>query len=174
MANKQEKGGGTIVPHYALGPVKDHVRAAAESIGPKFGITTVLGVGLRAGESDHPKGLALDFMTRNGGPLAEYVKANASAYGVTYIIWNQHIWSVARSAEGWRAMANRGSDTANHKDHVHVSFSPSPGTGIPSASASGGTATSPSTNTGIGCGVLLIGAATATEFVHLIAKLIGA
>lgn len=159
---------------YALGPVKDHVRAAAESIGPKFGITSVLGVGLRANESDHPKGLALDFMTTDkakGDALAEYVKSNASAYGVTYVIWWGKIWSVARNGEGWRdykSPTGLSTVTAMHKDHVHVSFSPTPGTGIPAAqSASGGT--------GIGCGILLIAAAgSASGIIHVITKLIGA
>jgi hypothetical protein len=37
------------------------------------------------------------------------------------VIWSQHIWTVQRSSEGWRAMPDRGSTTANHYDHVHVS-----------------------------------------------------
>ena len=107
---------------YALGPVKPWVRAAATEVGGRFHIGTVYGFGKRTNATDHDDGLALDFMTRNGGPLADYVQANAKRLGVTYIIWNQRIWSVARSSEGWRAMADRGSVTANHKDHVHVSF----------------------------------------------------
>lgn len=157
---------------YALGPVKDHVRAAAEDIGKKFGIKTVLGVGLRANESLHPVGLALDFMTEKdmakGQSLADYARANASAYGITEVIWNQKIWTVARAAENWRAMPNRGSDTANHKDHVHVSFSSKPGTGVPAQSGSGGT--------GLGCAILLIAAAGANAggITYVIHRLIGA
>lgn len=160
---------------YALGPVKDHVRAAAEDIGKKFAIKTVLGVGLRANESDHPLGLALDFMTEKdmakGQALAEYVKSNAQAYGIKYVIWNQKIWSVERAAEGWRSMEDRGSDTANHKDHVHVSFNTAPGSGTPGAvqeSSSGGT--------GLGCVVLLIAAAgvNAGGIAYVIHRLIGA
>ena len=56
------------------------------------------------------------------GAMADYYRAHAAQYGISYIIFNQHIWSVARSSEGWRFMADRGSDTQNHKDHVHVSF----------------------------------------------------
>lgn len=123
---------------YSLGPVKPHVRAAAETIGRKYGITTVLGWGTRSNASDHPKGLALDFMTTRGGPLAEHVKANAGAYGVTYVIWDQRIWSTGRAGEGWRAMEDRGSPTANHKDHVHVSFSPTAGSGTPTRGTSTG------------------------------------
>lgn len=119
---------------YVLGPVRDHVRAAAEDIGRRFAIGSILGVGLRANESDHPKGLALDFMTGKdmvkGQALANFVQSNASAYGVSYVIWNQKIWSVARSGEGWRGQSDKGNDTQNHKDHVHVSFNSSPGSGL--------------------------------------------
>ena len=36
------------------------------------------------------------------------------------MIWDQHIWNNERSGDGWRYMANRGSDSANHKNHVHI------------------------------------------------------
>lgn len=158
---------------YSLGPVKDHVRAAAETIGKKFGITTVLGVGLRAHTSDHPLGLALDFMVgtdkAKGDALAEYVKSNASAYGVKYVIWYQRIWSVERAAENWRSMPNRGNDTENHKDHVHVSFNAKPGTGVPSDSSTGN-----STATGLGCVVVLFAVVNASGIAYVIHRLIGA
>lgn len=159
---------------YALGPVKDHVRAAAEDIGKKFDVSNVLGVGLRARESDHPLGLALDFMIgkdmAKGQAIASYVMSNASAYGVKYVIWNQHIWSVERAAEGWRSMPDRGSDTENHKDHVHVSFNSTPGTGTPGAvqSTSGGS--------GLGCALLLVATAgiNAGGIAYVIHRMIGA
>jgi hypothetical protein len=78
---------------------------------------------------DHPSGLALDFMINDyttadgqdlGDEVAAYVKAHADELGVSYVIWNQEIWNVRRDAEGWRAMADRGSDSANHRNHVHV------------------------------------------------------
>ncbi|GAB3622739.1 hypothetical protein GCM10027418_08210 [Mariniluteicoccus endophyticus] len=76
---------------------------------------------------DHPSGRAVDIMIPSyrsnvalGDDVAQWLKANASRYNIEYVIWNQHIWSVARSSEGWRYMADRGGDTANHKDHVHV------------------------------------------------------
>lgn len=107
---------------YALGAVKPHVKDAANTIGNMFGINVIYGVGSREGASDHPIGLALDFMTRNGDGLATYARANATRFGIKYVIWKQHIWSVNRDSEGWRPMENRGNDTANHFDHVHVSF----------------------------------------------------
>lgn len=162
---------------YALGAVKDHVRAAAESIGPKFGITEILGVGLRDNVSDHPLGLALDFMTKDkakGDALAAYVKSNAAAYGVKYVIWWGQIWSVARNAEGWRPYTSPTgltTTTAMHKDHVHVSFYATPGTGIPTQNNAG---TGSATGSGISCLILLIAAASSVSgFAYAIHHLIG-
>jgi hypothetical protein len=71
---------------------------------------------------DHGTGHALDIMSTGslGSAIASYVRANAGELGVSYVIWAQHIWTVERSSEGWRAMPDRGSTTANHFDHVHV------------------------------------------------------
>lgn len=76
---------------------------------------------------DHPAGRAVDVMipsyktnTELGWAIANYFKSNAKEFNVSYVIYQQKIWSVARSKEGWRAMANRGNDTANHYDHVHI------------------------------------------------------
>jgi hypothetical protein len=78
---------------------------------------------LRGGGGDHPLGRAVDIMVggSTGWEVAEFVRANAAALGVNYVIHAQNIWSGQRSAEGWRSMADRGSSTANHYDHVHVS-----------------------------------------------------
>jgi SH3-like domain-containing protein len=51
--------------------------------------------------------------------VAEYLRANASALGIKHIIWNQRL-SIGGGA--WQEMADRGSVTANHKDHVHFTF----------------------------------------------------
>ncbi len=50
------------------------------------------------------------------------LKANARQLKIKYVIWDQRIWNIERDREGWRFMASRGSDTANHKDHVHVTL----------------------------------------------------
>ena len=80
--------------------------------------------------SDHYTGKALDLMIPGyttakgkalGADVAAWARSNADALNVTYVIWNQHIWSVQRSKEGWRLMADRGSDSANHLNHVHIS-----------------------------------------------------
>jgi hypothetical protein len=82
--------------------------------------------GGRSGDGgDHGSGHALDIMCTGslGDAIAAYARAHASQLGVSYVIWSQHIWSVQRASEGWRAMPDRGSTTANHYDHVHVSVS---------------------------------------------------
>ncbi|WP_194793240.1 SH3 domain-containing protein [Raineyella fluvialis] len=91
-------------------------------VGPYYGVRAEPG-------SDHNDGHAVDNMIPDwsgankvvGDEIASYLQAHAQELGITYIIWRQHIWSVARSSEGWRYMADRGSYTANHYDHVHVS-----------------------------------------------------
>lgn len=76
---------------------------------------------------DHPAGRAVDVMIPNyrsnktlGWAIANYYRKHAKTLGINYIIFDQKIWSVARNSEGWRSMASRGNDTANHLDHVHI------------------------------------------------------
>jgi phage-related protein len=117
-----------------FGGVRPHVAQAGHYLKRKYGIGSVGGVGSRPNASDHPKGLALDFMTsgENGTALANEVIANRAHYAATYAIWRQRI----NTGSGWRPMANRGSPTANHMDHVHVSFA-GPG-GVTGAGDTGG------------------------------------
>jgi uncharacterized protein YgiM (DUF1202 family) len=79
--------------------------------------------------TDHSTGRALDLMIPNyksasgkalGYKVAAWAKANAKWLGINYVIWNQHIWNIQRDSEGWRYMADRGGDSANHKNHVHI------------------------------------------------------
>jgi Bacterial SH3 domain len=76
-----------------------------------------------SGSGDHGAGRALDIMCTGslGDAIASYVRSHAAQLGVSEVIWEQHIWTVQRSSEGWRLMEDRGSATANHYDHVHVS-----------------------------------------------------
>ncbi len=97
------------------------------------------GVGLRSGPSDHPSGRAIDAMIPSwdttsgnayGWSVANWVRTNAAALGVTYVIFDVKIWSVKRDAEGWRVYtAGRGDPTSDHKDHVHVSVHGNAATG---------------------------------------------
>lgn len=79
---------------------------------------------------DHPSGRAVDIMMPNGGAgddvalgddIARYYQENAAAYGIYYMIWRQQIWKAGEPVGQWTAMADRGSPTANHMDHVHIS-----------------------------------------------------
>ena len=78
--------------------------------------------GLRADSGAHGTGNAIDIMVSGslGWTIAEYLQANAGSLGISELIYEQKIWTVDRSGEGWRYMEDRGSATANHYDHVHV------------------------------------------------------
>ena len=88
--------------------------------------------GMRAGDSgsEHSSGRALDIMVSGseGKEVADWLKANYKKLGVSELIYQQQIWTVQRSSEGWRGMEDRGGATANHMDHVHVSVYGSSGT----------------------------------------------
>jgi TP901 family phage tail tape measure protein len=118
---------GPGVSSIGFGGVKPHVARAGHFLKRMFGIATVGGVGSRPGPSDHPRGLALDFMTyrdqAKGDRLVNYLLPRAGHFGVKYVIWKQRI----NSGSGWKGMADRGSVTANHFDHPHVSFRDGPG-----------------------------------------------
>lgn len=110
-----------------FGGVRAHVVAAGVLIRCQFGIQTVFGIGWRAEKSEHPKGLALDFMTdeRTGDALSACVLKNQRALNVHYVIWRQRI----NFGSGFKLMEDRGrglspreAATKNHFDHVHVSF----------------------------------------------------
>jgi hypothetical protein len=102
----------------ALGLVPSAQRVYS-AIRSRFGITNI--GGLRPGSSgDHGTGHAVDVMVTGsrGDAVAAYAIANAGSLNIKYVIWEQRIWQPGR---GWKAMADRGSVTANHFDHVHIS-----------------------------------------------------
>lgn len=112
------------LPTFAYGGVVPHVAAAGQEIERLFGRMPggIGGVGARANASDHPRGLALDFMTMAdtglGNRVSQHMVQNARRLMVKYIIWQQQI----NQGGGWDGMPDRGSPTANHMDHPHVSF----------------------------------------------------
>ena len=79
--------------------------------------------GYRPDGGNHGSGRAVDVMVSGslGWDVANWLRANAGALGISEIIYSQQIWTVQRGGEGWRYMSDRGSTTANHYDHVHVS-----------------------------------------------------
>ena len=100
--------------------VSPNVVAVHEAVCANFPELTSYGTFRSDGE--HSQGLAIDIMVSGdrGWQVAEFVRANYSELGVSYIMYSQRIWSVDRSGEGWRYVEDRGSTTANHYDHVHV------------------------------------------------------
>jgi hypothetical protein len=77
-----------------------------------------------AARGEHASGKAIDIMTSDitlGTAIADFLRAHAAELDLFDVIWRQHIWTPVRASEGWRAMPSRGSETANHDDHVHVS-----------------------------------------------------
>jgi len=70
---------------------------------------------------DHPSGRAIDIMVYGnralGDAIAKDVLAQANTFGVKYLIW-QETYETPSGYAHW--MADRGSPTANHFDHVHV------------------------------------------------------
>jgi hypothetical protein len=121
---------------YPLPGCQPHVDAVAEYVGPMFDIGTIWCQAARTTVSDHPDGLALDFMTNdeglaaegaekaNGDALALYVQSNAATFNVKYVIWYQRIWYPGDPVDAWSPMEDRGNANANHLNHVHVSFEP--------------------------------------------------
>jgi hypothetical protein len=109
---------GTSVPS----AVSSNIEAVHRAVCAAFPSITSFGT-LRGGGGDHGSGRAIDIMVSGalGYQVADFVRENYAALGVTYVIYAQRIWSVERGGEGWRGMASRGSATANHYDHVHVS-----------------------------------------------------
>jgi uncharacterized protein YgiM (DUF1202 family) len=116
----------------SLDKLEPNGKAAVIEIRAKFPqITTIYGWRSSSDYStDHPNGRAVDFMIPDykhnkelGDTLAQYFVDNLARLNGTYIIWRQRIWTPASGK--WRAMEDRGSDTANHMNHVHVSFKPS-------------------------------------------------
>jgi cytoskeletal protein RodZ len=112
----------------SAGGVKPQTQAAANvvvsNVPGAAGIT--LG-GTRASATDpggHPSGLALDYMVLKnralGDAIAQYHIDHWDSLGVEYVIWQQRILTSPNGS--WKPMADRGSPTENHMDHVHVNY----------------------------------------------------
>ena len=77
----------------------------------------------------HPNGLAIDVMIPNptsaqgkalGDRVLTFVMANAKRFGLDHAIWRQTMYTQGSAPQ---LMADRGSLTQNHFDHVHVATS---------------------------------------------------
>lgn len=58
---------------------------------------------------------------QQGWDLSNWLREHADRLDVRYVIFDNKIWSVARSDEGWRDYGGDG-PTDGHYDHVHVSI----------------------------------------------------
>ncbi len=100
--------------------LRGYARVVYSAVRTTFGITNI--GGYRPGDPrDHGTGHATDVMITSkaqGDAVAAFVMAHAAEFHVKYVIWRQRIWFPGGT---WEAMADRGSITANHYDHVHVS-----------------------------------------------------
>ena len=112
----------------SAGPVASSVQAAANVVVSNVSGASGISIGgTRPSAADpggHPSGKALDYMVMSdaglGDAIAEYHIAHWDELGVEYIIWQQRMLSSPGGS--WSSMADRGSTTANHYDHVHVNY----------------------------------------------------
>lgn len=90
--------------------------------------------------SDHPKGRACDFFPTNAGTfptgtdldngwkLATWLRTNATALNVKYLIWQGRYWNPETADQnGWGVpydgggIYNPNDATGGHFDHIHLS-----------------------------------------------------
>ncbi|MGA8255510.1 MAG: hypothetical protein WB767_02950 [Nocardioides sp.] len=107
---------GTSVPS----AVSENIKKVHAAVCAAF--PDISGYGTFRSDGEHSQGIAVDIMISGseGYRVADFVREYYAELGVSYVIYAQRIWSVERGGEGWRAMSDRGSSTANHYDHVHV------------------------------------------------------
>jgi hypothetical protein len=113
--------------------ITPRMRQVKDAIDQRFGPFVDIGCYRPEATGEHPLGRACDFMLSTGGvmptasniargyAIAAWAQANASRLGIMYIIYRQKIWDIRMASAGWIPMADRGSITANHYDHVHIS-----------------------------------------------------
>jgi hypothetical protein len=113
--------------------ITPRMSAVKDAVDRRFGPFVTIGCYRPGSDGEHPLGRACDFMLSTGGALpaagkvqlgyrvAAWAQANASQLGIMYIIYRQRIWDIRMASSGWVPMADRGSITANHFDHVHIS-----------------------------------------------------
>lgn len=127
VAPEGEENVGSAVIANSAGPVSERTQAAANRVFNEVrgaSLITIGGTGSRSNTSDHPSGKALDYMVMSdaqlGDSIVSFHVANWDALGVKYIIWEQRI--LYSPGGKWELMPDRGTATANHRDHVHVSY----------------------------------------------------
>lgn len=102
--------------------IAGELHAAAAKAGHDIWFMWGMGSGV-----EHGSGTALDLMVRTeaaGDFVRDYIWTNRARLRLRHVIWEQHITSVVVQPGIRRGMADRGSVTDNHYDHVHVWFYP--------------------------------------------------
>jgi hypothetical protein len=118
-----------------LTPRADHVRAAFTALIGRQNLGGYAPGGVSNGHgarSAHYEGRAVDVFfrpinaenRRDGWVLAQWLTAHAKRLDVATVIFDDRIWTTARSREGWRPYVNSDGPVSNdilqHRDHVHV------------------------------------------------------
>lgn len=119
---------GSAIITNSAGPVAQSVQAAANRVFNEVRGASLITIGGTRGSAidpnGHPSGKALDYMVMSdaglGDSIVSFHVANWDALGVEYIIWEQRI--LTSPGGSWELMADRGSATQNHRDHVHVNY----------------------------------------------------
>ncbi|MGW0160840.1 hypothetical protein ACWDUN_16190 [Mycobacterium sp. NPDC003323] len=99
---------------------------AARAVSTEFPEILTIG-GVRADSMRwHPDGLAIDVMIANyhsqegialGDRVVAFILENAERFDLNHMLWRQTSYGPGRAP---RPMRSRGSDTADHYDHVHI------------------------------------------------------
>lgn len=104
--------------------VQAFANAECATLGCPYTIGTYVGHQPTADRAIDNMQAPIGTLPRDGGAhgtsVANFALQHFGAYRVLYVIWRQRINS--SDGRGWRTMADRGSLTQNHFDHVHVSF----------------------------------------------------
>jgi hypothetical protein len=146
VASNVYTGGTTSDTHGLLVPNAANLK---QIIQQQFGITDIGGYRAPDGYNEHSSGQALDIMVgankQLGDQVNQFLLKNAAALGIQYDLWQQTQWNPDGTTSG---MSDRGSPTANHRDHVHARVRPgSPASGALSSPVS---SMYPSTTSGSG------------------------
>lgn len=113
------------------------VKGQIQQIWPQ--ITNIGGYRAPDGYNEHSTGNALDVMIPNwqtpegkalGDAIAGWAIKNSDALGLNWVIWRQATFNGGSGGAG-TPMADRGSPTQNHMDHVHIFMNKAPNPKVP-------------------------------------------
>ena len=127
-----------------MGAVEEQTRDVAVAVMRELGsrglsVRNLWGYDPNPDNPEHHSGRAIDFMVDElddptGDAVCEILWSNRDQWGLQHMIWRQRIKSTDPdySPGQWVWMADRGSTTNNHRDHVHAMFYEGFADGVPS------------------------------------------